>query len=308
MPSPAFPPRGTCPPLSLADGHNAIMSIPRSHHGACSLHIHHGSPPHQADRAAAGPGPACALLAGRHIPARQTAAPAGRPGRASPLAKLIALLRRRRRFLRLDGGVLRERTDMPLGRLAAARRAAATPDALWTALIIAPRLSTSEGADWSWWSMTDASWGRHSGSNCSAAAGAPQRARPGKTPPPERICRPGRGGWHSISHLGLLSAILVKLLLQRIGMWRSLVARVVRDDEVAGSNPVIPTREKEGLPIGRPSFLYPAPVRAAPRPGPAAWPRAPSIKNSPGTGSRLSRGCEALASLDVTSGRASCRR
>ena len=24
-------------------------------------------------------------------------------------------------------------------------------------------------------------------------------------------------------------------------MWRSLVARVVRDDEVAGSNPVIPT-------------------------------------------------------------------
>lgn len=25
------------------------------------------------------------------------------------------------------------------------------------------------------------------------------------------------------------------------GMWRSLVARVVRDDEVAGSNPVIPT-------------------------------------------------------------------
>ena len=27
-----------------------------------------------------------------------------------------------------------------------------------------------------------------------------------------------------------------------IGMWRSLVARVVRDDEVAGSNPVIPTK------------------------------------------------------------------
>lgn len=28
------------------------------------------------------------------------------------------------------------------------------------------------------------------------------------------------------------------------GMWRSLVARVVRDDEVAGSNPVIPTNSK----------------------------------------------------------------
>ena len=27
-------------------------------------------------------------------------------------------------------------------------------------------------------------------------------------------------------------------------MWRSLVARVVRDDEVAGSNPVTPTNEK----------------------------------------------------------------
>lgn len=27
-------------------------------------------------------------------------------------------------------------------------------------------------------------------------------------------------------------------------MWRSLVARVVRDDEVAGSNPVIPTSQK----------------------------------------------------------------
>lgn len=26
------------------------------------------------------------------------------------------------------------------------------------------------------------------------------------------------------------------------GVWRSLVARVVRDDEVAGSNPVTPTR------------------------------------------------------------------
>ncbi len=29
-------------------------------------------------------------------------------------------------------------------------------------------------------------------------------------------------------------------------MWRSLVARVVRDDEVAGSNPVTPTSTKNG--------------------------------------------------------------
>ena len=28
------------------------------------------------------------------------------------------------------------------------------------------------------------------------------------------------------------------------GIWRSLVARVVRDDEAAGSNPVIPTKGK----------------------------------------------------------------
>lgn len=31
-----------------------------------------------------------------------------------------------------------------------------------------------------------------------------------------------------------------------IGMWRSLVARFVRDEEVAGSNPVIPTRNTMG--------------------------------------------------------------
>lgn len=39
-------------------------------------------------------------------------------------------------------------------------------------------------------------------------------------------------------------AIILKLSTgypQTFGMWRSLVARVVRDDEVAGSNPVIPT-------------------------------------------------------------------
>ena len=29
------------------------------------------------------------------------------------------------------------------------------------------------------------------------------------------------------------------------GIWRSLVARLVRDEEVAGSNPVIPTTDRK---------------------------------------------------------------
>ena len=32
-----------------------------------------------------------------------------------------------------------------------------------------------------------------------------------------------------------------KILSVVVGMWHSLVARIVRDDEAAGSNPVIPT-------------------------------------------------------------------
>lgn len=30
-------------------------------------------------------------------------------------------------------------------------------------------------------------------------------------------------------------------LMSHIGVWRSLVARIVRDDEVGGSNPLTPT-------------------------------------------------------------------
>ena len=56
-------------------------------------------------------------------------------------------------------------------------------------------------------------------------------------------------------------------------MWRSLVARVVRDDEVAGSNPVIPTKEKDPPPHGGSLLAAPRPsaergflhVGAAPR-------------------------------------------
>lgn len=43
-------------------------------------------------------------------------------------------------------------------------------------------------------------------------------------------------------------------------MWRSLVARVVRDDEVAGSNPVIPTVSPGPLDRG---FVVPASISVA---------------------------------------------
>jgi hypothetical protein len=36
--------------------------------------------------------------------------------------------------------------------------------------------------------------------------------------------------------------VLRGVLGARIGLWRSLVARLVRDEEAAGSNPVSPTR------------------------------------------------------------------
>ena len=39
------------------------------------------------------------------------------------------------------------------------------------------------------------------------------------------------------------------------GMWHSLVARIVRDDEAAGSNPVIPTIESQGLGVFSESFF-----------------------------------------------------
>ena len=38
------------------------------------------------------------------------------------------------------------------------------------------------------------------------------------------------------------------------GMWHSLVARFVRDEEAAGSNPVIPTRKYTDV-CGRPFFV-----------------------------------------------------
>jgi hypothetical protein len=40
---------------------------------------------------------------------------------------------------------------------------------------------------------------------------------------------------------GRLSARVCEAFTEASGVWRSLVARVVRDDEVAGSNPVTPT-------------------------------------------------------------------
>jgi hypothetical protein len=80
-------------------------------------------------------------------------------------------------------------------------------------------------------------------------------------------------------------------------MWRSLVARVVRDDEVAGSNPVIPTNQEEGLPIGRPSFLCPASFVSDFRVRTVSGDSLPvprtHRKGAPGHGSRVSRGSSA---------------
>jgi hypothetical protein len=282
----------SCPFLAATTAHAHFTSITRLH-------------PHQADRAAAGPGPACALPAGRQIPARQTAAPAGRPRQASPPGQADSpLLRRRRRSLRLDGGDLRERTDTPLGRLAAARRAAATPDALWTALIIAPRLSTSEGAGWPWSSMTAASWGRHSGATARRLRAHRAAAR-GLEKRPRRADLRARERWMALDFtsgppIGYSCevAFAADRDVAQLGSARRSGRRGRRFKSCHPDQ-----RKKRVFQSEGPLFCTPYPCA-----GPAARPRAPGIRNSPGTGSRLSRGCEALASLDVTSGRASCRR
>ena len=51
------------------------------------------------------------------------------------------------------------------------------------------------------------------------------------------------------------------ILIYVVGMWHSLVARIVRDDEAAGSNPVIPTiyKKSETSPIGLVFFVRRAP-------------------------------------------------
>ena len=50
-------------------------------------------------------------------------------------------------------------------------------------------------------------------------------------------------GEHQVRNLGVRGSIpLVSTIFYFcVGMWHSLVARIVRDDEAAGSNPVIPT-------------------------------------------------------------------
>ena len=58
------------------------------------------------------------------------------------------------------------------------------------------------------------------------------------------VIQQGPAAW--ISHSRSPPAKLEQLFAgtpANFGMWRSLVARVVRDDEVAGSNPVIPTND-----------------------------------------------------------------
>ena len=53
-------------------------------------------------------------------------------------------------------------------------------------------------------------------------------------------------------HLSLICGIVATV----VGMWHSLVARLVRDEEAAGSNPVIPTIFDNEEPVCPVLFLY----------------------------------------------------
>ena len=75
-----------------------------------------------------------------------------------------------------------------------------------------------------------------------------------------------------------------------IGMWRSLVARVVRDDEVAGSNPVTPTSVSKAL-IGSPMGAFAVPVRMRAQPC-ASWPQC-AVARSRGDASAFETAAEA---------------
>ena len=50
-----------------------------------------------------------------------------------------------------------------------------------------------------------------------------------------------RNSWHGLENKCLLFMKKIDRIHIVVGMWHSLVARIVRDDEAAGSNPVIPT-------------------------------------------------------------------
>src|SRR6266542_6345728 len=81
----------------------------------------------------------------------------------------------------------------------------------------------------------------------------PGRPRTGRGPPhrPERIVgrRAGSsGGAPRRSHASLPARGTASRYTGRHGTWRSLVARSVRDAEVAGSNPAVPTK-----PISQPA-------------------------------------------------------
>ena len=41
--------------------------------------------------------------------------------------------------------------------------------------------------------------------------------------------------------------VAADIMSNTIGVWHSLVVRLVRDQEAAGSNPVTPTKQKAGL-------------------------------------------------------------
>lgn len=79
---------------------------------------------------------------------------------------------------------------------------------------------------------------RHAG--CREAAGRPQQAV-GPEDGPRADAVPLRGGRVAFRNVWLPTGVYVIIgSAVHVGMWRSLVARFVRDEEVAGSNPVIP--------------------------------------------------------------------
>ena len=100
------------------------------------------------------------------------------------------------------------------------------------------------------------------------ARGADYDGRPGA-----RVCSPcSRAG---------------RLVGPAIGLWRSLVARLVRDEEAAGSNPVSPTSgTQEPRPPGDRGPASVATSMSAARPSPVPDGHPPGLATSPGDGPR----------------------
>ena len=112
-------------------------------------------------------------------------------------------------------------------------------------------------------------WGsRTCACTCPPAWAPPRSPRPvllparGQPADPRRPPgRPGVDGGHPRggSRGRRLDSSAARRTSRAIGVWRSLVARFVRDEEVAGSNPVTPTRESPGQTLIRTNETRPWP-------------------------------------------------